>query len=207
MVHSTGQSCSRERLVFWSITAFRSSLTGYLLEIFVPSIKSKNGFLLRPLTNFFGAERARSAFQCVTIKQTPSTDKGVFRMKIIQKVTLKQVLTVRSKEKLLQYYSEQRQKLQKESDQLHFEQKKMERRNKFNQESVNNYFAKEIEMRYEKVKLIEFQVEQLDILPLGSEIKEQELDAILDVAVGDTWDDSMFTKTILVKDNIIVEIR
>ncbi|WP_430536168.1 YlqD family protein [Listeria rocourtiae] len=128
-------------------------------------------------------------------------------MKIIQKVTLKQVLTVRSKEKLLQYYSEQRQKLQKESDQLHFEQKKMERRNKFNQESVNNYFAKEIEMRYEKVKLIEFQVEQLDILPLGSEIKEQELDAILDVAVGDTWDDSMFTKTILVKDNIIVEIR
>ncbi|EUJ44352.1 YlqD family protein [Paenilisteria rocourtiae] len=128
-------------------------------------------------------------------------------MKIIQKVTVKQVLTVRSKEKLFRYYSEQRQKLQKESDQLHFEQKKMERKNKFNQESVNTYFAKEIEMRHEKVRLIEFQVEQLEILPLGSEIKEQELDAILDVAVGDTWDDSMFTKTILVKDNIIVEIR
>ncbi|EUJ32315.1 hypothetical protein PCORN_02022 [Listeria cornellensis FSL F6-0969] len=45
-------------------------------------------------------------------------------MKIIQKVTVKQILTEKSKEKLFQFYLEQRQTLQKESDQLHFEQKK-----------------------------------------------------------------------------------
>lgn len=128
-------------------------------------------------------------------------------MKIIQKVTVKQILTEKSKEKLFQFYLEQRQTLQKESDQLHFEQKKMERKNKFNQESVNSYFEKEIEMRHEKVKIIEFQVEQLEILPIGSEIKERELEAILDVAVGDAWDDSIFAKTIVVKDDVIIEIR
>lgn len=128
-------------------------------------------------------------------------------MKIIQKVTVKQILTEKSKEKLFQFYLEQRQTLQKESDQLHFEQKKMERKNKFNQESVNSYFEKEIEMRHEKVKIIEFQVEQLEILPIGSEIKERELEAILEVAVGDAWDDSIFAKTIVVKDDVIIEIR
>ncbi|MBC1456199.1 YlqD family protein [Listeria newyorkensis] len=128
-------------------------------------------------------------------------------MKIIQKVTVKQILTEKSKEKLFQFYLEQRQTLQKESDQLHFEQKKMERKNKFNQESVNSYFEKEIEMRHEKVKIIEFQVEQLEILPIGSEIKERELEAILDVAVGDAWDETIFAKTIVVKDDVIIEIR
>ncbi|KGL40893.1 hypothetical protein BMT55_13755 [Listeria newyorkensis] len=128
-------------------------------------------------------------------------------MKIIQKVTVKQILTEKSKEKLFQFYLEQRQTLQKESDQLHFEQKKMEHKNKFNQESVNSYFEKEIEMRHEKVKIIEFQVEQLEILPIGSEIKERELEAILDVAVGDAWDETIFAKTIVVKDDVIIEIR
>lgn len=128
-------------------------------------------------------------------------------MKIIQKVTVKQILTEKSKEKLFQFYLEQRQTLQKESDQLHFEQKKMERKNKFNQESVNSYFEKEIEMRHEKVKIIEFQVEQLEILPIGSEIKERELEAILDVTVGDAWDETIFAKTIVVKDDVIIEIR
>ncbi|MBC1473258.1 hypothetical protein HB852_01325 [Listeria grandensis] len=128
-------------------------------------------------------------------------------MKIIQKVTVKQVLTEKSKQKLLQFYLEQRQQLQKESDQLHFEQKKMERKNKFNQESVNDYFGREIEMRQEKVKLIDFQLEQLDILPLGSEIKERDLEAILDVSVGDAWDDTIFAKTIVIQDDIIIEIR
>ncbi|EUJ32316.1 hypothetical protein PCORN_02027 [Listeria cornellensis FSL F6-0969] len=83
----------------------------------------------------------------------------------------------------------------------------MEHKNKFNQESVNSYFAKEIEMRHEKVKRIEFQVEQLEILPIGSEIKERELEAILDVAVGDAWDETIFAKTIVVKDDVILEIR
>ncbi|EUJ24663.1 hypothetical protein PGRAN_02160 [Listeria grandensis FSL F6-0971] len=128
-------------------------------------------------------------------------------MKIIQKVTVKQVLTEKSKQKLLQFYLEQRQQLQKESDQLHFEQKKMERKSKFNQESVNDYFGREIEMRQEKVKLIDFQLEQLDILPLGSEIKERDLEAILDVSVGDAWDDTIFAKTIVIQDDIIIEIR
>ena len=35
-------------------------------------------------------------------------------------------------------------------------------------------------MRKEKIKLLEFQIEQLHILPLGSEIKEKEVQALVE---------------------------
>ncbi|EQC2287776.1 YlqD family protein, partial [Listeria monocytogenes] len=59
----------------------------------------------------------------------------------------------------------------------------------------------------EKKKLIQFQMEQLEVLELGSEIREREMETIIDVQVGDKWDKSIFDKTIVVKDGIIVEIR
>ncbi|MBC8845008.1 hypothetical protein IAI16_34030, partial [Escherichia coli] len=38
-------------------------------------------------------------------------------------------------------------------------------------------------------------------------IREREMETIIDVQVGDKWDKSIFDKTIVVKDGIIVEIR
>ncbi|WP_099224339.1 YlqD family protein [Listeria costaricensis] len=128
-------------------------------------------------------------------------------MKIIQKATVKQVLTERSKEELLIYYAKQKRLLEQESDQLHFEKKKVERKNKFQSEQVGAYFDREIDLRHEKIKLVDFQIEQLETLPLGSEIKERDIETLIEINVGDAWDESLFQKTIVVRDGTIIEIR
>ncbi|BBP89303.1 hypothetical protein BsIDN1_29210 [Bacillus safensis] len=44
-------------------------------------------------------------------------------------------------------------------------------------------------------------------MPLGSEMKETEVDALVEVKIGDKWDDKMQDNVIVVKDGTIVEIR
>ncbi len=61
--------------------------------------------------------------------------------------------------------------------------------------------------RQEKEKLLEFQIEQLHMLPLGSELKEKEVQALVDVQVGDVWDEGFGESTIIIRDGIIDEIR
>jgi hypothetical protein len=132
---------------------------------------------------------------------------GGVPMEIIQKVVVKQVLTEKSKELLIQKYSEKIEQLEKECAQLQFEQKKVEKEKKFSLAQVRAYFGKEIDKRREKIKQYEFQLQQLDLLPLGSEIKEQELETIVTVEIGDRWDEVAKGKTIVVKDGIIIDIR
>jgi vacuolar-type H+-ATPase subunit I/STV1 len=128
-------------------------------------------------------------------------------MEIIQKVVIKQVLTEKSKKLLYQKYTEKIHKLEKECAQLQFEQKKVEKENKFSPSQVRSYFGKEIDKRKEKIKQLQFQRQQLDILPLGSEIKEQELETLVNVEIGDRWDEVAKGKTIIVKDGMIIDIR
>ena len=54
---------------------------------------------------------------------------------------------------------------------MKFEMKKMEKTKKFTSSNLLSHFEKEMKTRQEKIKMIEFQVEQLHMLPLGSEIK------------------------------------
>ncbi|MGV3465756.1 MAG: YlqD family protein [Heyndrickxia sp.] len=128
-------------------------------------------------------------------------------MKIFQSVVVKQVLTENSKEKLLISYEEKKLMLQKECDQLRFELKKLERTKKFPSASLKSHFEKEINIRQEKVKLIDFQIEQLEILPLGSELTEQTIQSIVEVKVGDDWNKLSNERMIIVKDGIITELR
>lgn len=128
-------------------------------------------------------------------------------MKIIQSVTVKQVLTENSKKELLAGYTAKKQQLQKESDQLRFELKKQEKTKKIHPASLRKHFEKEIQIRQEKVKLLDFQIEQLHMLPLGSELKEKEVQAIIEVEEGALWEDIEKGKTIIVKDGIVDEIR
>ena len=128
-------------------------------------------------------------------------------MKILQTVVVKQVLTEDSKQNLFETYSLRKRQLEKECDQLRFEMKKLERTKKFQPASLIKHFEKEIHIRQEKTKLIDFQIEQLHILPLGSELKEKEVKAIIDVQVGDRWEDVHSGKTIIIKDGIVDEIR
>lgn len=128
-------------------------------------------------------------------------------MKILQKVVVTQVLTESSKNALLEKYKSKRLQLQKESEQLRFELKKLEKTRNMQPTTLKSHFEKEINHRLEKVKLVEFQMEQLEILPVGSELKEREVQSLVDVQVGANWEELMKTKTIVVKDGIVSEIR
>ena len=127
-------------------------------------------------------------------------------MQIIQNVVVKQVLTEKSKAELLRKY-EAAVCSCKRKEQLRFEAKRMEKTKKFHPASVRKHFEKEIQNREEKIKLLEFQIEQLHLLPLGSELKEGEVQALVEVAVGDRWEDIVKKKTIIIKDGIVSEIR
>ncbi|MGJ7922414.1 YlqD family protein [Neobacillus sp. LXY-4] len=128
-------------------------------------------------------------------------------MKLLQTVVVKQILTEKSKDELFEKYQERRLQLQKECDQLRFELKKLEKTKKYQPTQLLEHFDKEIQIRQEKIKLADFQIEQLHILPLGSELKEREVQALVDVNVGDRWDEFLSGKTIIIKDGYVAEIR
>lgn len=128
-------------------------------------------------------------------------------MKILQTVVVMQVLTEKSKQKLLNNYVSKKQQFEKECDQLRFEMKKLEKTKKFQPMSLIKHFEKEIHMRQEKIRLLDFQIEQLHILPLGSELKEKEVKAIIEIAEGDRWEEVQSGRTIIIKDGIVEEIR
>ncbi|WP_110929394.1 YlqD family protein [Bacillus massiliglaciei] len=128
-------------------------------------------------------------------------------MKILQNIIVAQVLTESSKNQLLIKYKSKRLQLQKESEQLRFELKKLEKTRNVSPASLKMHFEKEINSRLEKIKLLDFQMEQLEILPIGSELKEREMQSIVEVEVGADWEELISTKTILIKDGIVAEIR
>lgn len=128
-------------------------------------------------------------------------------MKVLQSVVVKQVLTEKSKGELQDKYHTNKLQLQKECDQLRFELKKLEKEKKYPQQSLKRQFEQEIQRRQEKIKLLDFQLEQLHMLPLGSELKEKEVQALIDVEVGANWSELTKGRTIVIKDDIVQEIR
>lgn len=125
----------------------------------------------------------------------------------MQKITVKQVLTEKSKQLLVEKYKKNIAQLEKEKDQLHFEFKKIAKTKKIHPIHLKEHFEKEMKVREEKIKLMEFQLEQLHMLPLGSELKEKEIQGIVEVNVGDRWEDIVTNRTIIIKDGIVSEIR
>ncbi|AGE21662.1 YlqD family protein [Geobacillus sp. G4] len=128
-------------------------------------------------------------------------------MKLIQTVEVRQIVTERSKQELAAAFLARKQQLERECDQLRFEQKRMEKSGNYPPALVKQYFAKEIDERMEKMKLLEFQLEQLHMLPLGSELKEREVEALVEVNVGDRWEEVTKTRAIIIEDGVVKEIR
>ncbi|KAB7708299.1 hypothetical protein F9802_04780 [Bacillus aerolatus] len=126
-------------------------------------------------------------------------------MQILQTVIVKQILTEAMKQSMLSSYQDKKAQLEKEYEQLRFELKKAERLHKSGRKQTARFYEREMEQRREKIKNIEFQQSQLELLPLGSELKAKELQALVEVNVGDHWEEA--EKTIVVKDGIIIEIR
>lgn len=45
------------------------------------------------------------------------------------------------------------------------------------------------------------------MLPLGSELKEREVEALVEVNVGDRWEEVTKTRAIIIEDGVVKEIR
>ncbi|WP_338469845.1 YlqD family protein [Niallia sp. XMNu-256] len=127
-------------------------------------------------------------------------------MKLLQSVSVIHVLTEKSKTDLQEKYHTSLRQMEKECEQLQFQRKKFEKAKKYGQDDLAK-FDKEIQTRLDKVKNLEFQLEQLHMLPLGSEIKGQEVQTLINVQEGDRWSEITQDKAIVIKDDLIIEIR
>jgi len=127
-------------------------------------------------------------------------------MKIIKRVQVKQVITEKSKEELRKKFEQNKVQLERECQQLLFEQRKLKNKLSNQQHEIKERFEREINMRKDKIAIIDFKMDQLALLEIGSEIIEKEVDALVDVEVGANWEELVGNQAIVIKDNIVVRI-
>ncbi len=127
-------------------------------------------------------------------------------MQIIKKVPVKQVLTESSKASMQEQFDQQKSQLDQESQQLSFEKRKIETKPNISREDVSKRFQREIDKRKEKIRWIDYQLEQLNVLPLGSEITEDEVETIVEVEEGYIWADVNNPGAIIVQDGKVIRI-
>lgn len=131
-------------------------------------------------------------------------------MKAIKKVVVKQILTENRKQAMLDDFLKQKKQVEKEIKQLEFQLHKKLKASKNNyeyQNALKSSFNKEIKERNDKVKIIDFQIGQLRELEIGTEIKEQTIDTLHEINVGDDWNMFIEGTEIIIKDGIVSEIR
>ncbi|OXS78526.1 YlqD family protein [Domibacillus enclensis] len=126
-------------------------------------------------------------------------------MQILQTVSVVQVVTDTLKQNRMSAYEQQKRRLERETAQLLFEKKKAERGGSKQAEAAAR-FQIEIDQRHEKLSVVEFQISQLDQLPLGTELKERDIQSVVEVKAGDRFNGKN-GGTIVVKDGVIIEIR
>ncbi len=126
-------------------------------------------------------------------------------MHILQTVSVVQIVTDSLKQERMDVYENQKRRLERETAQLLFEKKKAERAGS-KQADAAARFQIEIDQRHEKISVIEFQINQLNQLPIGTELKERDIQSIVEVKEGDRFDKKN-GGTIVVKDGVIIEIR
>lgn len=128
-------------------------------------------------------------------------------MNIIKKVLIKQVVTEKSKEKIYSNFESHKLRLEQECQQLLFEKRKLQNKSGVSKQDIEQRFQQEINNRKEKIKLIDFKIDQLATLEIGSEILESEVDALVEVEVGSNWKEIMENQTIVLQDDIVIRIE
>lgn len=128
-------------------------------------------------------------------------------MKILHKVSVKKILTETTKETMVKQLFEEKFQLHKECEQLLFEQKKLERMKKYSSLQLQAQFDKQIATRKEKIKIIDFQLEQIELLPIGAELDDQDVQVMTEIHIGDNWEKKVTNKVIILEDGIVKEIR
>src|SRR5699024_3210925 len=107
-------------------------------------------------------------------------------MKLIKQILIKQVITENSKKKLESKFKDKKIKEEKKElalkcEQLIFEKKKLQKEKKSATHKIEQRFQVEIDNRKRKINQIDFQLEQLHQLPLGSEIVETKMESLVEV--------------------------
>ncbi len=127
-------------------------------------------------------------------------------MKIVKKILIKQIITEKSKEKIRTNFHEQKMRLEQECQQLLFEKRKLQNKPGISKQEIDYRFQDEINKRKEGIQLIDFKEEQLELLDIGSEIIEGEVESLVEVRVGEDWEKVMSAQAIVIQDNVVVRI-
>lgn len=127
-------------------------------------------------------------------------------MQIIKRVLIKQVITEKSKRVLKEKFEQDKIQLERECQQLLFEQRKLTNKLGASKTEITERFQQEIKHRKDKIMVIDFKIEQLEVLEIGSEIIEKEVDGLVDVKVGMCWDEIVGNKSIVIEDNVVIRI-
>ncbi|WP_082234192.1 YlqD family protein [Halobacillus massiliensis] len=128
-------------------------------------------------------------------------------MQIIQRIPVKEILTENSRQAIKDRLTSKYERLDKECQQLKFQQKKIERNYDYEQPDVRQRFVKEISRRQDTMKQIQFQLNQLDLLPVGEELKTDEVETIVELNEGDAYEETVKKREIVIKDGIVIRAR
>ncbi|WP_088105070.1 YlqD family protein [Halalkalibacter urbisdiaboli] len=130
-------------------------------------------------------------------------------MKLLRTVAVKHMLTEKKKANMLKEFEKDVIQVERELEQLKFQLHKAIRDVEGNEERrlLRERFNQEIALRQEKLAAVDFKIQQLQKLEIGTELNEGTVDAIVDVRVGDPWPDQSNEIEIIIKDGIIHEFR
>lgn len=127
-------------------------------------------------------------------------------MKLIKQILIKQVITENSKIKLESKFKDKKKDLALKCEQLLFEKKKLQKEKKSATHKIEQRFQVEIDNRKRKINQIDFQLEQLHQLPLGSEIVETKMESLVEVKLGMNWSNFQNETAIIIEDDIVIRI-
>src|SRR5690625_5082825 len=94
------------------------------------------------------------------------------------------MITENSKYTLQKKFEREKKQLELECQQLLFEQRKLMNKLTQSKTEVEERFEREINFRKDKMLMIDFKIEQLEVLEIGSEMIEREKEAIVRVEIG-----------------------
>lgn len=132
-------------------------------------------------------------------------------MRIKRPVTVKMIVTEKTKERLLQQCEQSIRQLELELDQLSFERRKLmhraEKQGREAMQQAEERLQQEVSERRGRLEQLHAQYEQIGNLQEGSEITHSQVDSDVEVRVGDDWEALTQETEIILKDGIVYEIR
>jgi len=132
-------------------------------------------------------------------------------MKIKRPVQVKVILTETSKNELAIEYQERLNQLKLELEQLRFQTKKLlhdaSKKSPEQQRLYQERLKNEEKKMNEQIENMQFQIEQIDLVPIGTEIHHSTIESEVEIKVGDVWEDLMKSCEIIIRDGVVHEIR